>query len=121
MSFLTELCQDHHQIVVAEIVKCLSLSESVLTSLPPAPGGTQRGVVQVAGYWLPIGEENPVGDEKYILTPSVKRNLHNLSRVVSARYVWFVSCLFKVYWRLFCTESTQCCCRAQHQLGRQVL
>jgi midasin len=85
MSFLTELCQDHHQIVVAEIVKCLSLSEAVLTSLPPAPRGTQRGVVQVAGYWLPIGEENPVGDEKYILTPSVKRNLHNLSRVVSAR------------------------------------
>ena len=93
MSFLTELCQDHHQIVVAEIVKCLSLSEAVLTSLPPAPRGTQRGVVQVAGYWLPIGEENPVGDEKYILTPSVKRNLHNLSRVVSARYVWFV-CFF---------------------------
>ena len=85
MSFLTELCQDHHQIVVAEIVKRLSLSETVLTSVPGPPGGSQRGVVQVAGYWLPTGGENPVIDEKYILTPSVQRNLHNLSRVVSAR------------------------------------
>ena len=90
MSFLTELCQDHHQIVVGEIVKCLSLSESTLTSLPAASGGTQRGLVQVAGYWLPTGKENPVTDENYILTPSVRRNLHNLSRVVSARYVHYV-------------------------------
>ena len=86
MSFLTELCQEHHQIVVAEIVKCLSFPEAVLTAVPQV-SGCQRGVVQVGGYLLPTGGENPVIDETYILTPSVRRNLHNLSRVVSARYV----------------------------------
>ena len=85
MSFLTELCQAHHQLVVAEIVNCLTLSDTLLKSLPPAPAGHRGEFVSVAGYWLPTGGESPVNDEKYILTPSVKRNLHYLSRVVSAR------------------------------------
>ena len=41
MSFLTEVCQEHHHIVVAEVVRCLALSDSTLTSLPQVPA--QRG------------------------------------------------------------------------------
>ena len=84
MSFLTELCRSHHQIVVAEIVKCLSLSDTLLSS--PVLGG-RKELVQVSGYWLPTGGEDLFVDGKYILTASVKKNLHNLSRAVSARLI----------------------------------
>ena len=85
MSFLTELCRGHHQIVIAEIVKCLSLPEALLTTLPPAPTGSLHSMVQVEGFWLLTGENNPTTDDNYVLTPSVKKNLHNIGRVVSAR------------------------------------
>ena len=86
MSFLTELCQDHHQLVVMEIVRCLSLPKEALVSLPPAPCSDAQGrAVQVAGFWLPVGGNVPFTNESYVLTPSVRKNLHNLARVVSAR------------------------------------
>lgn len=85
MSFLTELCQDHHHTVMAEIVHCLALPDATLTCLPPAPSTDSGSVVQVAGFWLDCGGETPINDENYVITPSVRRNLHNLARVVAAR------------------------------------
>lgn len=87
MSFLTELCQEHHQIVMMEIVKCLDLPEASLTTPPHITTVDQSNMVQVEGFWLPTGELDPFTDDKYVLTPSVKKNLHNLVRVVSARYI----------------------------------
>ena len=72
---------------MVEIVKCLALPDAALTSPTPAPNADHSRVVQVSGFWLTVGSEAPYTDEKYILTPSVKRNLHNLARVVSARLV----------------------------------
>ena len=85
MSFLTELCQDHHHAVMAEIVRCLALPDATLTCLPSAPSTDCGSVVQVAGFWLACGEETPVNDENYVITTNVRKNLHNLARVVSAR------------------------------------
>ena len=85
MSFLTEVCQEHHHIVVAEVVRCLALSDSTLTSLPPAPSAGAARTVQVAGFWLKAGSEAPSTEQDYVITASVKRNLRNLARVVSAR------------------------------------
>jgi midasin len=85
MSFLTELCQDHHHTVMVEVVRYLALPDAALTCLPPAPSGDCGSVVQVAGFWLACGQETPVNDENYVITPSVRKNLHNLARVVSAR------------------------------------
>lgn len=48
----------------------------------PAPSG--RPCIDVEGYWVSQGEMEPVVDPNYILTASVKLNLRDLSRVVSA-------------------------------------
>lgn len=86
MSFLTELCQDHHHLVVTEIVRCLSLQKEALVSPPPVPSSYAQGhAVQVAGFWLTVGGNVPFTDESYILTQRVRKNLHNLARAVSAR------------------------------------
>ena len=87
MSFLTELCQEHHHTIMVEIVRCLALPDAALTSPLSAPSASQGSVIQVAGFWLASGSEVPVTDEDYVITPSVRRNLHNLARIVSARLV----------------------------------
>lgn len=48
----------------------------------PAPSG--RLCVEVEGYWVSQGEMEPALDPSYILTASVKLNLRDLARVVSA-------------------------------------
>lgn len=53
----------------------------VLQSIP-APSG--QPFVQVEGYWVSQGDMEPVLDASYILTASVKLNLCDLARVVSA-------------------------------------
>ena len=85
MSFLTELSQEHHHTVRVEVVRCLALPDATITSVPSAPSAGSGSVVQVAGFWLACGSEDPVTSSDYVITPSVKRNLHNLARVVSAR------------------------------------
>ena len=84
MSFLTEVCQSHHHMVVAEVQRCLLFK--VVSAVPPStapPGG--RRMVQVEGFWLELGSESPAVPEGYVITPNVKRNLRNLARVVSAQ------------------------------------
>lgn len=70
---------------MTEVVRCLALPDRTITSLPPAPSAGCGSMVQVAGFWLACGSETPVVAGDYVITPSVKRNLHNLARVVSAR------------------------------------
>lgn len=83
MSFFTEVCPDHHHLVTAEIQHCLNISDSCLSGRMSCP--KEQRCVQVEGFWLPVGSETPLAPEDYILTGSVKRNLKNLARVVSAR------------------------------------
>lgn len=83
MSFLTEVCQDHHHLVATEIQRCLGVSDRCISGKMSCP--KREPCVQVEGFWLPTGSETPQTPEEYILTPSVKRNLKNLARVVSAR------------------------------------
>ncbi|XP_041831629.1 LOW QUALITY PROTEIN: midasin [Melanotaenia boesemani] len=83
LSFLTQLDRRSHPLVQRLVcqhilmrnIKCLKQSV-------PAPSG--RPCVQMEGYWVPQGEMQPALDPSYILTPSVKLNLGDLSRVVSA-------------------------------------
>lgn len=48
----------------------------------PAPADHQ--CVELEGYWVSQGEMEPAADPSYILTSSVKLNLRDLARVVSA-------------------------------------
>ena len=87
MSFLSEICQDHYHVIVAEIRRYLTLEDKVLSAMPSVPPGNGN-MVQVEGFWLEVGSEQPTLPEEYVITPSVKRNLRNLARVVSSRWVW---------------------------------
>lgn len=65
------------------VVSKLITSPSVCPLQPiPAPSG--RPCVDVEGYWVSQGEMEPALDPSYILTASVKLNLRDLARVVSA-------------------------------------
>lgn len=52
--------------------------------LQPIPVPSGRSCVDVEGYWVSQGEMEPALDPSYILTASVKLNLRDLARVVSA-------------------------------------
>lgn len=56
----------------------------------PEPKGGR--LIQVEGYWISVGDKEPTIDEAYILTSSVKLNLRDIVRVVSAGCVDLVSC-----------------------------
>ncbi|XP_035534963.1 midasin [Morone saxatilis] len=83
LSFLTQLDRSSHPLVQKLVcqhilmgnVKCLKQSI-------PAPSGWL--CVEVEGYWVSQGEMEPAVDPSYILTASVKLNLRDLVRVVSA-------------------------------------
>jgi midasin (ATPase involved in ribosome maturation) len=68
---------------LSTIKTCLDVSEKTLSHCLPRPGGK---CVLVEGFWLKCGNE-PLHDiGGYVLTNSVRKNLKNLARVVSARY-----------------------------------
>ncbi|XP_029451275.1 midasin isoform X2 [Rhinatrema bivittatum] len=84
LGFLTQLDRISHPIVQNlishHIVHC-SIKNLLKQSLPEPEGGR---FVQIEGYWIPLGTKDPFIDETYILTASVKLNLKDLVRVVSA-------------------------------------
>lgn len=55
--------------------------KSVLGQPIPQPKGDS--FLQFEGYWIPKGSLEPASPDDYILTPSVRRNLKDISRVVS--------------------------------------
>ncbi|KAI5256381.1 Midasin [Manis pentadactyla] len=56
--------------------------KSLLKQPIPEPKGGR--LIQVEGYWISVGDKEPTIDEAYILTSSVKLNLRDIVRVVSA-------------------------------------
>ena len=88
MSFLTAIDRSSHPVVEGLILKHVlvtSSTKAVLGQKLPQP--EQGHHIDVAGYWVAMGELRPEVPEHYIVTPSVKRNLRDLARVVSAGLV----------------------------------
>ncbi|GCB61475.1 hypothetical protein scyTo_0011316 [Scyliorhinus torazame] len=84
MSFLTQLDRVSHPIVEKLICHhIIGISAKTLLQQPiPEPKGGKS--LQIEGYWITTGDEEPSVDKLYILTPSVKLNLRDLARVVAA-------------------------------------
>ncbi|KAM4713456.1 midasin isoform 2-T2 [Anableps anableps] len=83
MSFLTQLDRSSHPMVQKLVCQHILKGNTKCLKQPiPAPPG--RTCVEIEGYWVPQGELEPALDPSYILTGSVKLNLQDLSRVVSA-------------------------------------
>ncbi|KAI1897419.1 hypothetical protein AGOR_G00083100 [Albula goreensis] len=83
LSFLTQLDRNSHP-VVQKLVCHHILEGNVRCLKQPIPEPTGRHCVQMEGYWVSQGEMEPAIDHSYILTQSVKLNLRDLARVVSA-------------------------------------
>ena len=83
MSFMSQVARDHHTAVTALCQNHLKLANDTLKAPLLQPSDARR--TQVEGYWLPIGGQTQNMSEKYILTPSVRDNLRNLARIISAR------------------------------------
>nr|XP_020508278.1 midasin [Labrus bergylta] len=83
LSFLTQLDRSSHPVVQKLVCQHILLGNTKCLKQPiPAPSG--RPCVDVEGYWVSQGEMEPALDPSYILTASVKLNLRDLARVVSA-------------------------------------
>ena len=93
LSFLTQLDRSSHP-AVQSLIRQHLLGHVNATSLLKQPLPMPQGSGQFCnfeGFWIAVGNNEPVVSPEYVLTASVKANLKDLSRVVSARYVAFVS------------------------------
>ncbi|XP_078798874.1 midasin isoform X2 [Oryzias latipes] len=83
LSFLTQLDRSSHPRVQKLVCQHILMGNTKCFKQPiPAPAG--RPSVPIEGYWVSQGEMEPALDPSYILTASVKLNLRDLARVVSA-------------------------------------
>ncbi|KAI4802110.1 hypothetical protein KUCAC02_019968, partial [Chaenocephalus aceratus] len=83
LSFLTQLDRSSHPVVQKLVCQHILMGNTkCLKQSIPAP--SDRPCVDVERYWVSQGEMEPALDPSYILTASVKLNLRDLSRVVSA-------------------------------------
>ncbi|XP_066850638.1 midasin isoform X2 [Anser cygnoides] len=84
LSFLTQLDRISHPIVQKLICQHIVSGniKSLLKQQIPKPQGEK--FINIEGYWISAGDKEPMVDETYVLTPSVKLNLKDIVRVVSA-------------------------------------
>ncbi len=85
LSFLTQLDRASHPLVEQLICKKLIGRANVKSILGhPIPPPTAGMFVKVEGYWIGTGDGEPVKQKGYVMTASVKANLRDLARIVSA-------------------------------------
>ncbi|XP_073934254.1 midasin isoform X1 [Castor canadensis] len=84
LGFLTQLDRASHPVVQKLICQHIISGnvKSLLKQPIPEPKGGR--LIQVEGYWISVGDKEPTIDETYVLTSSVKLNLRDIVRVVSA-------------------------------------
>ncbi|XP_032952982.1 midasin isoform X1 [Rhinolophus ferrumequinum] len=84
LGFLTQLDRTSHPIVqklICQHIVSGSIKSLLKQPIPEPKGGR---LIQVEGYWISVGDKEPTIEETYILTSSVKLNLRDIVRVVSA-------------------------------------
>ncbi|KAG1714135.1 Midasin [Nymphon striatum] len=85
VSFLTQLARSSYPQMEALIRKHILGSTNVKSILKqPIPEPKTGKHIQFEGYWIKSGDQVPSVPENYILTASVRQNLSDLARVVSA-------------------------------------
>ncbi|KAK3879278.1 hypothetical protein Pcinc_016138 [Petrolisthes cinctipes] len=92
LSFLTQLNRASHPAVEALVKKHVLCAKAetntegkleIKLKLNPIPPPAKGNHVQIEGYWVPKGDLEPCTPDNYILTETVRQNLHDLVRVVS--------------------------------------
>lgn len=87
LSFLTQLDSSSHSKVQAQIAKAVLGNKnlkSVLNQPIPEPKSNKNQVfIPFEGYWVGQGQLKPIIPSDYVLTPSVRKNLKDLVRIIS--------------------------------------
>ncbi|XP_038059526.1 midasin-like [Patiria miniata] len=85
LSFLTQLDRASHplveQLVCKKLIGRANMKGVLGHPIPPPAAGSY---VKMEGYWIATGEREPEKQKGYVMTPSVKANLRDLARIVSA-------------------------------------
>ncbi|XP_052755953.1 midasin isoform X2 [Galleria mellonella] len=86
LSFLTQLDSSSHPIVEAMIAKAVigkKIVKSILNQLIPEPQIPGQNFLLFEGHWIPQGKLDISIPEGYILTPTVRKNLRDIARIIS--------------------------------------
>ncbi|KAM6280529.1 midasin isoform 1-T1 [Porphyrio hochstetteri] len=84
LSFLTQLDRGSHPVVqklICQHIVSGNIKSLLKQQIPKPQGGS---FILIERYWISAGDKEPTVDETYVLTPSVKLNLKDIARVVSA-------------------------------------
>ncbi|XP_055345103.1 midasin-like isoform X2 [Paramacrobiotus metropolitanus] len=85
LSYLTQLSRESQSLMKKTIAEHLfgevRLKHPDLSLRPPRPTAGRYELIE--GYWIACGQLEPLVDEKYILTETVKSNLTEVARAVS--------------------------------------
>ncbi|XP_054829779.1 midasin [Eublepharis macularius] len=84
LGFLTQLDRVSYPIVQKLICHYILSGNTKNTLKQPLPEPKGGRMIKIEGYWISAGDKEPTVDETYVLTPSVKLNLRDIVRVVSA-------------------------------------
>ncbi|XP_063385869.1 midasin [Cydia fagiglandana] len=86
LSFLTQLDSSSHPKVEAMVAKAVIGKKnisSVLNQLIPEPQIPGKNYLLFEGHWIPQGKLEIAIPDGYILTPTVRKNLRDIARIVS--------------------------------------
>ncbi|KAF9424906.1 hypothetical protein HW555_000207 [Spodoptera exigua] len=86
LSFLTQLDSSSHPKVEAMIAKAVIGKKNVKTvtnQLIPEPQVQGQNYLLFEGHWIPQGKLEIAIPEGYILTPTVRKNLRDIARIIS--------------------------------------
>ncbi len=86
LSFFSEVRSDYHTLISSVVSDALSIPKSCISAPIPPPNSTDY--VLVEGFWLQKGSMSSIISNEFVLTASIKKNLKNLARVISGRYVY---------------------------------
>lgn len=85
LTLLSELRSDQHVLVTQHIKECLKVTDQIISAHPPTHAPTNVPHKIVGSFWLEYNPRTSHIPEGYILTESVKKNLKNLARAISAK------------------------------------
>ncbi|KAJ0174061.1 hypothetical protein K1T71_010207 [Dendrolimus kikuchii] len=86
LSFLTQLDSSSHPKVEAIIAKAVfgkKNTKSFLNQMIPEPQIVGKNFLLFEGHWIPQGKLEITIPEDYILTPTVRKNLRDIARIIS--------------------------------------
>ncbi|XP_071957015.1 midasin-like [Antedon mediterranea] len=85
LSFLTQLDRGSHpnveQLIIKHVIGKGNVRGMLKQPIPPPVSGQCN---KIEGYWIRLGDVEPLVAQDYVLTASVRANLHDISRIVSA-------------------------------------